>query len=68
MKTVIGMLVWLLGCATAAAQGYPNRTVRIIVPFPPGSGPDLIARIAGQQLREDLRWARLIREAGIQPE
>jgi tripartite-type tricarboxylate transporter receptor subunit TctC len=67
MKNIIGMLVLVLGCATVAAQGYPNRTVRIIVPFPPGSGPDLIARIVGQQLQEDLRQNFIIdNKAGAQ--
>ena len=32
---------------------YPNRTVRIIVPFPPGGPADLIARFVGQKMSED---------------
>src|SRR6266480_2416431 len=40
----------------AAAQGagdYPNRTIRIIVPFLPGGPADLIARFVGQKMSED---------------
>ena len=37
---------------TARAQGWPNRPVRIIVPFPPGGGGDTIARIVGAKLTE----------------
>ncbi len=40
----------------AAAQGagdYPNRPIRIIVPFPPGGPADLIARFVGQKMSED---------------
>ena len=67
MKSVIGAIVFLAACATAVAQGYPNHTVRIIVPFPPGSGPDLIARIAGRELQEDLRQTFIIdNKAGAQ--
>src|SRR5471032_3263064 len=64
MKFVTSLLVLLLGCATAAAQGYPNHAVKIIVPFPAGSGPDLIARIIGQQLQEELRQNFIIDNRG----
>ena len=46
-------------CAVAppslAADAYPVRTVRIIAPFPPGSGVDIIARVIGQALTESLK-------------
>ena len=38
----------------AWAQSYPTRPVRIIVGFPPGSGPDIAARLMGQWLSERL--------------
>lgn len=34
----------------AHAQRYPERSLRVIVPFPPGSPPDGVARILGQQI------------------
>ncbi len=37
-----------------AAQTYPNRPLRIIVPFPPGSGSDTVSRILGNKLAEQL--------------
>jgi tripartite-type tricarboxylate transporter receptor subunit TctC len=39
-----------LSAAGAAAQGYPNRPVKIIVPFGPGGFTDVVARILGQKL------------------
>src|SRR5262245_11598265 len=36
----------------AHAQGYPNRLVKIIVPFPPGGGTDVVARIVVNRLQE----------------
>jgi tripartite-type tricarboxylate transporter receptor subunit TctC len=38
----------------ARAQAYPARPVRLIVMFPAGSAPDIIARLAGQWLSERL--------------
>lgn len=40
--------------AAAGAQDYPSRTVRMIVPFSPGGGTDLIARMLAQKLTESL--------------
>ena len=39
---------------TAWAQAYPARPVRLIVMFPAGSAPDIIARLAGQWLSDRL--------------
>ena len=50
MKALIaGVLV--LFCALAAAQSYPERPVRIIVPLTPGGSPDTIARAIAQGLQ-----------------
>src|SRR5262249_43413609 len=38
----------------AAAQTYPNRPVRLIVPFGPGGGTDVAGRLIGQWLSERL--------------
>jgi len=37
-----------------AAQAYPSRPIHVIVPFPPGGGTDLTARLMGQWLSERL--------------
>ena len=48
----------LMGCAvfaTALAQDYPSRPVRLVVPFPAGGGTDILSRAIGQQLTDQWR-------------
>jgi tripartite-type tricarboxylate transporter receptor subunit TctC len=40
--------------AAAAAEDYPKRQIKIIVPFPAGAGPDQVARMLGQHLQDAL--------------
>ena len=42
----------LLWPGAAYAQKYPERPVKLTVGFPPGSGPDVVARLIGQKLAE----------------
>jgi tripartite-type tricarboxylate transporter receptor subunit TctC len=45
----------LLGFAAphaVAAEDYPRRQIRLIVPFPAGAGPDQVARLLGQHLQQ----------------
>ncbi|MCI5068574.1 tripartite tricarboxylate transporter substrate binding protein [Acidovorax sp.] len=54
------LLAGLLPWAGAQAQGagaYPNKPVRIIVGFPAGTGPDIVARLLAQKLSEG--WGNL---------
>jgi tripartite-type tricarboxylate transporter receptor subunit TctC len=48
--------VLLLACcvATAAAQNYPARPIRLVIPFPPGGSNDIVGRMVGAQLTERL--------------
>ncbi len=51
---VLGALALLASSATAFAQAWPSRPVRIIVPFPPGGGLDFFARVLAPKLQEGL--------------
>jgi tripartite-type tricarboxylate transporter receptor subunit TctC len=45
----------VLACAGGAqAQGWPNRSIRMVVPYTPGGYTDLMARLVGQKLSEAL--------------
>jgi len=45
-----------LGFALAAAQDYPTRPIRIIVPYPAGGSADLLPRIFAEKL--SARWGQ----------
>jgi len=51
MRTAL-LIIALLAASTAQAQPYPSRPVRLIVPFPAGSTPDIVGRALGQKLAE----------------
>ena len=48
------MLPGVAGGAAVAADSYPTRPIRLIVPFPPGGSNDIVGRVIGQQLGERL--------------
>ena len=54
MKRAAVLIAALAFAGAASAQQYPNRTVRVIVPWPPGQATDLAARIVAQKLTEAL--------------
>ena len=54
LKLVTAVLAACALIAPAAAQDFPNKPIRIIVPFGPGGGGDIVGRIFGQALQEKL--------------
>jgi tripartite-type tricarboxylate transporter receptor subunit TctC len=49
----VSMLLWF-GVAPPAFSAYPDRPIHIIVPFAPGGGVDVTARLLAQKLGEDI--------------
>ncbi len=53
LRILIAVLA-LFSAGLVAAQGYPSRQVRIVVPFPPGGTSDILARTIGARLAAPL--------------
>lgn len=58
MKTLLILLLALAG--PAAAQEYPNKPVRVIVPYVAGGNADIWARTLSQKLTEELKQAFVV--------
>jgi tripartite-type tricarboxylate transporter receptor subunit TctC len=56
----------LLSPALAVAQDFPNKSIRLIVPFPPGGPNDIIARVVGQRMSELAKQPVVIENRGGQ--
>lgn len=56
----MALALGLAAVAASQAQGHPDKPVRMVVPFPPGSGTDIGARILSQQLQAALGQTILV--------
>ena len=65
LKWIAGALACsLLFAGDALAQAYPNKAVRMLVPFAAGGPTDVIARIVGQKLSESLGQQFVVENVG----
>jgi|SRR5450755_440844 len=51
LSALAGLLILAIAGSAAAADAYPSKPIRIIVPFPAGGGNDLVARVLAEALR-----------------
>jgi putative tricarboxylic transport membrane protein len=53
-----------LAPVTASAQGYPNKSITVVVPFPPGGASDVVARIVTEHMGKTLGQTMVIENVG----
>ena len=56
MKSAAIVLALAILCGTASAQNYPDRPIKVVVPYKPGGGTDTVARAISQKLAE--KWGQ----------
>lgn len=68
LKLAVALTVVLFGTTTAwSSENYPNRSIRLVVPFPAGSTTDTMARFLSDQVRVDLGQTLVVEnKAGAQ--
>jgi len=64
MRKMIVLLAGLLVAVAARAEDWPAKPVRLIVPYPPGGGTDVVARIVQHPLSEALGQPVIIENRG----
>jgi tripartite-type tricarboxylate transporter receptor subunit TctC len=52
--SLIASVVLITSATTSSAQDYPSKPIRLVVPYPPGSGTDVVGRLLAQRLGESL--------------
>ena len=59
-RLAAGFLLGLVAAMACAQGGYPSKSVRVVVPWPPGQATDLSARLVAQQLSQTLGQSLVI--------
>jgi len=60
MRKLFAALIALVSCASAVAQEYPSKPVRVIVPYVAGGNADIWARVLSQKLTEAFKQSFVV--------
>ncbi|MBK6867290.1 MAG: tripartite tricarboxylate transporter substrate binding protein [Burkholderiales bacterium] len=55
-RPLASLLAIGLIAVSAQAQTYPEKNIRMVIPFPPGGGTDILGRLVAQKLTEANKW------------
>ncbi len=53
-KQLLALIAGLAIAISAQAQNYPNKAIKMIIPFPPGGATDIVGRIVAEALSKEL--------------
>ncbi|HLU80192.1 MAG TPA: tripartite tricarboxylate transporter substrate-binding protein, partial [Burkholderiaceae bacterium] len=61
---IAGAIAAVCGTPAIAADDYPNKAIRVIVPFAPGGSTDIVARIVTQEMSQILGQTMVVENKG----
>src|SRR5258706_2388014 len=60
MNRLLAALVTVFGCLGVFAQDYPNKPIKLLVPFPPAGGTDPLSRAIAQSISANTKWTIVV--------
>ena len=60
LAALVGVAAIVPMGAAQAQDAYPRKPIRLVVPFPPGGGTDMIARTVVQRLADHNKWTVVV--------
>jgi tripartite-type tricarboxylate transporter receptor subunit TctC len=64
-SALFALAAWVILSSTYAIAFYPDRIIKIVVPFAPGGGTDVVARTLAQEMARDLGASMIGRRIAI---
>jgi tripartite-type tricarboxylate transporter receptor subunit TctC len=60
LRRMLALVVLAAITATAVALDYPTKPIKMIVPFPPAGGTDILSRVVAQKLGDNTKWTVVV--------
>lgn len=60
IRRMLAAVALVAATAAAGADDYPTKPIKLIVPFPPGGGTDIMSRVVGQKLGDMNKWTIVV--------
>ena len=60
LRSYFLMVVGIVMLGAVQAQAYPDKPIKLIVPYTPGGGTDTVARMMAEKISSDLKWTIMV--------
>ena len=60
LRRMLAAVTLAVIAVAAAAQDYPRKPIKLIVPFPPAGGTDILSRVVAQKVGDNTKWTIIV--------